>query len=84
MTSILNKAIQAIEQDIVKEPDSLSDYSWNSALVNALKHLRSLLPADEAQRKEDMKEAYMASRSKVFPDLLDKQFETWYNEKYKK
>jgi hypothetical protein len=79
--STLQQAIEAIENLRILEQNE--SHEARAGLTASLSILRSLLPAEEEQRKEVARQGFNAGYDfSSKPHQLD--FETWYNEKYKK
>lgn len=82
MTSILNKAIEAIEAKKEFDDGSNSTANYNSGLQEAINTIRSLLPAEKEQRKEDMRRGWKAGDEYGLTTSAD--FDTWYNQNEKR
>lgn len=77
MTSILYKAIEAIEKKKYNDSHDIVCEAYDRAIDTAIVIICSLLPAEKEQRKEDMRKGWFSACRT--PD----SFETWYNKNEK-
>lgn len=82
-TSILNKAIEAIRTATKDATIDPFEEGYNEGLQVAYEIVRSLLPAEEEQKKEDMREAFGAGFNYCNNPVVNDSFETWYNQNEK-